>query len=110
LNTLSCVKYASSLHRILCKKSSPQCVDVVSIRKITSLEDDRLEGGVGSSRGGVDAIDCHNVRRGLSVGLVSVTVRYRMSFFTALVPQLQLWHLRWLVSVDSMGAPHSRVP
>jgi hypothetical protein len=50
----------------------PQCVEVVAIHKIASVEDDRLETDVHSVSSGVDAIDCHEVLPGPSVWLVPI--------------------------------------
>jgi hypothetical protein len=84
--------------------------DVVAIREIASVVDDRLETDVRSTSSGMDGIDRHEVFRGPSVGIVPILVRYRVSFSMALVPQLQLWHLHWLVTVQSMGDLHSQLP
>jgi hypothetical protein len=65
---------------------------------------------VRSASSGMDAIDRHEVLRGPSVGIVPIVMRYRVSFSMALVPQLQLWHLHRLVSVQSVGDLHSQVP
>jgi hypothetical protein len=54
---------------------------------MVSAEDDRLQTDVFSD--GVEAIGHHEVSRGLSVSVVP-TVRYHMSFSTALVPHLPL--------------------
>jgi hypothetical protein len=53
-------------------------------------------------------IDRHEVPRMPSVGTVQIPLRYRVSFSTALVPKMQLWHL--LVSVQSVGDLHSHLP
>jgi hypothetical protein len=65
---------------------------------------------VSSVSSGIDVIDGHVVLREPSVVTVSFPVRYGESFTTALVPQLQLWHLHWLVFPQSMGDLHSRLP
>jgi hypothetical protein len=79
---------------MLCKKRAhPQRVNVVAIRNIASVEDDGLETDVRSASSGMDAIDRHEVLRRPSVGIVPILVRYRVRISTALVPQLQLWHL-----------------
>jgi hypothetical protein len=41
--------------------------------------------------------------------MVQILVRYRVSFSTAVVPQLQLWHLQWLVSVQFVRDLHLQV-
>jgi TATA-binding protein-associated factor Taf7 len=53
-------------------RAHQQRVDVVAIRKIESVEDDRLETDVRSASGGLDAIDRHEVLRGPSVGTVRI--------------------------------------
>jgi hypothetical protein len=53
------------------------------ILKIAAVENDRLETAVCSSSA-TDAIDRHEVLRGLSVGRILILVRYRASFFTAI--------------------------
>jgi hypothetical protein len=98
LSTESCVK-----------RDHPQGVDV-AIRKIASVEDNRLETDTRSTSSGMDAIDHQEELRGPSAGIVPTLVRYRVSFSTALVPQLQLQHLHWLVSVQSVDDLHSQVP
>jgi hypothetical protein len=55
---------------------------------------------------GIGAIDRHEVLRGLFVGMALVLVRYRVSFSTAVIPQLLLWNIHWLVSVQSVGDLH----
>jgi hypothetical protein len=79
-----------------------QCVDAVVIRKIASAEDDRLGTNVRFASSDMDAIDREEVLRGPPVKIVPILIRYRVSFSTALVPQLQLCHLHWLVSVSNM--------
>jgi hypothetical protein len=57
---------------------------------------------------GMDAADRHEVLRGPSDGIVPV-VRYRVSYVTALVPQLQLRRLYdWCP--DSSWGVYSRIP
>jgi hypothetical protein len=90
--------------------ADPQRVDVVAIRISASVEDDPLETDLRSASSGMDATDRQEVLRGPSVGIVPILVQYRMSFSKALVPRLQLWHLHWLVSVQSVGDLHSQVP
>jgi hypothetical protein len=45
---------------------------------------------VRSARTGMDQTECHEVLRGATVETVSILMKYRVSFSTALVPQLQL--------------------
>jgi hypothetical protein len=58
----------------------------------------------------MDAVDRYEVLRGPSVGIVPILVRYRVSFSTVLISQLQLCLLHWLVSIQSMGDLHLQVP
>jgi hypothetical protein len=58
----------------------------------------------------MDEIDRHEVLRGPSVGIVPILVRYRVGFPTALIPQLKLWHLHRLVSVQTVDDQLSQVP
>jgi hypothetical protein len=51
----------------------------------------------------MDKIDRHEVLQGLFGGIVSIFVPYRLSYSTAVVPELKLWRLFWLVSVLSVG-------
>jgi hypothetical protein len=69
------------------KRAHPLCVDVV-VCKTASAKDDRLESNVRSASSGMDAINRHEVLRGPSVKIVPMPLRYRVSFSTALVPQL----------------------
>jgi hypothetical protein len=69
------------------KRSNPQRVDVVAIRKITCIQDNRLVTDVCSTSSGMDAINCYGVIRGALVATV-LLVQYCVSFSTALVPQL----------------------
>jgi hypothetical protein len=50
----------------------------------------------------VHDIDRHEVLRGHSVGIVQILVRY-----LAKLLRLQLWHLHWLESVQSVNSLHS---
>jgi hypothetical protein len=81
------------------RRPHSHCVDVVAFRKIAFVEEDRLETDVRSASIGMDAIDSHEVLRGYSFGIGRILV----CFSTALVPQLQLRHLHWLVSAQSVG-------
>lgn len=109
-NTLSGVTHVSPVHRIVRKKGHPQCFHGVAILRIPSLEDDHLEKHVCPASNGVDAVDHNEVLRGTSVEIILILLRYRLSFFTALVPQIIFSSLHWLVSVQSVGDPHLRVP
>jgi hypothetical protein len=55
--------------------------------------------GVSSASSDMDPIGLPEEIRGPSFGIVSTHVRYRMSYPTALVPQLQMWHLHWSGSI-----------
>jgi hypothetical protein len=89
------------IERILTRKTSfvpgtrahPQCVDGAAIRKIVSVQDDRLDKDVSSASSGMDATDHREVLRGSSLGTVPILLRDRLSFSAALIPCLQLWHL-----------------
>jgi hypothetical protein len=48
------------------------------------------------------------VYSGTSVGVHPVLVQYHMSLATLLFPQLQLWHLHWLVFIQFLGVVHSQ--
>jgi hypothetical protein len=50
----------------------------------------------------MDATD-PEVLRTPSLVIAQILVRYGVRFSTALVPQLQLWHLHWLISEQSVG-------
>jgi hypothetical protein len=93
----------------LCKKPHSLRVDV-AICKIACVEDESLETDVPSGSSCIDAVDRHEVLRGPSVRVVGILIRYRVSFSTALVQQLQLWHFHWLVSIQSMSDLRSQVP
>jgi hypothetical protein len=58
---------------------------------------------------GIDANNRHEVLLEPLVEIIPILVRYHFSFSTALVPQLQLWHIHRLVSVQSVGDLDSRV-
>jgi hypothetical protein len=70
------------------KRAHPQRVDV-AIRKIASVEDDRLETDVRSASSGMHAIGCHELLGVPSVGIVPILEQYGVSFSKALVPQIQ---------------------
>jgi hypothetical protein len=62
----------------------PQCVNV-EIRKIASVENDRLETYVRSPSSGMDAIGSHEVLLGLLVLIVPILMSYRVTFSTAAI-------------------------
>jgi hypothetical protein len=68
------------------------------IRKIISLQNDRQERDVRSANTAMAAINRHDILRGSSDMTVPILARYRV-----IAPQLQLWHLHWLVFVQSVG-------
>jgi hypothetical protein len=76
-----------------------QCIDV-AIRKIASVQDSHLETGVRSTNTGMDAVDS---LQGPLLGIIPVLVPCPMNFSVALIPQLQLWHLHWLVVSAVLG-------
>jgi hypothetical protein len=92
------------------KTAHAQCVDIVVIRKMVSVEDYHLETDVRFAGAGRDTADRQEVLRGLSVSIVPVVVRHRVSFYTAFVLKLKLCHIHWLVSVQFVGDLNSRVP
>jgi hypothetical protein len=51
----------------------------------------------------IHATEYHEVLEGSLAGTVLILIWYCVSFSKALIPQLQLWHLHWLVSVQPMG-------
>jgi hypothetical protein len=56
-----------------------------------------------------NAVDPREMPHRLSVAIAPFVMGYRASFFTALVPQLQLWDLHWLMFVKPVGDLLSRV-
>jgi hypothetical protein len=67
------------------------------------IEDDSLERDVRSTKSGLDQISCRELLRRPSFGTFVLLVRHRVCFSTAVVPQLQLWHLYWLMSTQRVG-------
>jgi hypothetical protein len=109
LNTPSRLKYASSIHRTLCKKSLPTVCWCHSYSQNCIVEDDFLETDVRSTGSDVDATEGHEVLRRPSVGIVPILIQYRVTLSMTFVPQLPLWHLHLFVCVQSMGDLHSCV-
>jgi len=72
-------------------------------RRENNVEDNRTETYAQSASRGMDAIERQEAIKEPSIGIVPVLLRYRVGFSTALVPQLQLWHLYWLVSLQAVG-------
>jgi hypothetical protein len=62
------------------------------------LEKDRLGKELRSSTSGIDSIDGEEVVRGPSVLTVPLVAQKRIRFYTALVPQRQLWHHLWVIT------------
>lgn len=56
--------------------------------------------------GDMDPIYRQGIIRGPSAGVAPVAMRYRVCFSTAFVPQLQLWQLCWLLSLQSLVELH----
>jgi hypothetical protein len=56
----------------------------------------------------MDQTECHEVLRRASVETISILVQYRVHFSTALVPQLQLWHLHCTHSYTSVRTACTR--
>jgi hypothetical protein len=46
---------------------------------------------------------CKAVLRGILLEALLILMRYRVNFFTGVVPQLQFWHIHWLVFIESVG-------
>jgi hypothetical protein len=95
------LKHASSVYTVLHKRNKLQRVVSIYVHQIPSVEDDRLESGVRSLSSGV--------LRGFSIGTIPVLVWYLVRFSMALLPYLQLWHLRGLVFIVSVSDLHSCV-
>jgi hypothetical protein len=98
------------LREFYVKRTPRQRVNIAAIRKTSCVEDDGPEADMPFVSNGMDATDHHEVLRAPTVGIIPIFLRYRVCFSTALVPQLQLWQLHWLVSAQSVGDLHSRVP
>jgi hypothetical protein len=103
LTTFSRVHHASSVHTMLCKGGYPPFVNVVGILVHAALANDRLGKDGRCASSGVAVVGRKDVIRRSSVGIVPILVRYH----AVLVPQLQLWHLLWLMSVQSVDDQHS---
>jgi len=71
--------------------------------------DDRLEVDVPSASSGRDTIYKHGVFRGPLFGVVPTLLRNLVSFFIVLVTQLQLCHILWLDSLQSMDELHLQI-
>jgi hypothetical protein len=67
LKMLSCVKYVRPSTEIYAKRRHAQCVAVIVISKISSIDDGRLETDVVSASSGLDAVDHNEVLRGPSL-------------------------------------------
>jgi len=75
------------------------------------VEEDRLKTYVNFTNvTNVNQIDCQEILRELSAGTVPAIVLHHLTFFTPVVPQLQLWHFYWLVSVQTVSDLHSQIP
>lgn len=75
---------------------------LVVTRKI-SVESDRLEIDVPSTRSGMDPNVRQKVLPGRSVVVDPILSRYSVQFYTAVVPKQQLWRLHWPLSVQIVG-------
>jgi hypothetical protein len=53
---------------------------------------------------------CKAVLWGVFVKAFLILMRYRVNFFTGVIPQLQFWHILWLVFIQSVGKLHWQVP
>jgi hypothetical protein len=71
------------------------CADAAATRRITYIHTymTSVRKHVRSARPVMDQTECHEVLRRASVATVSILEQYRVSFYAALAPQLQLWHL-----------------
>jgi hypothetical protein len=74
---------------------------MAAIRKISTVETNRLETDVRSARSGMDAVNRHEE---------PIRVRYHVSFFTTFVLRLEVWHPDSLVTVQSLGNLYSLAP
>jgi hypothetical protein len=74
----------------------------------TGIEDNHLETCVHSASSGMDPADHLEVLQGSSIGM-SVFVQFCVTLPTLLIPQLQLWHLHLLVSVQSVDGLYSQM-
>jgi hypothetical protein len=72
------------------KRTNPLCVAGVAIRKIASMEDDRLVTEVSFASIGMYTFLRHEIRRGPLVERVQILFSYCTCFSTALIQQLQL--------------------
>jgi len=52
---------------------------------------------------------CKAVLRGILVEAFLILMRYRVNFLTDVIPQLQFWHILWLVFIQSVGKVHWQV-
>jgi hypothetical protein len=120
---------AKNPHWFLVKKKKPKIYSIhvlthliveiyipVKWRKISinyhknGLEEDRLGREVLSATSGKDSIDGQEVVRGPSVLTVPCLLRNRVSLYTALVPQRQIWHFQlWVVSVQFVSDFHEQL-
>ena len=58
---------------------------------------------VRSARSGMGTVYLQGLLGGPSVSIIEIILRYRVIFYTTVVfPQLQLWHLYWLLSVGDL--------
>jgi len=90
------------------KGAHRQCADAAAIRRITYIHTLQASGNVRSARAVMDQTECHEVLRRASVETISILVQYRVHFSTALVPQLQLWHLHCTHSYTSVRSACTR--
>jgi hypothetical protein len=76
------------------KRAYQLCVDVLAIRRLVFIEDDRLDIDVSSASRGMDTVDGHEVLRGLSDGIGPFLLWYRVSFSTAAIMTFSLVGVR----------------
>jgi len=72
-------------------RSYLQRVHVTAVCKILSTEDECLRKYLRSASCGSDKTHCHEAFRGQLVGTASIFAPHRVSFSTAVVPELKLW-------------------
>jgi len=108
LNTPSHMNMLCMAMNFQVQGTHPYCVDAVVICKHTSLEDS-LEKALRSIYYSMDAVRHCKILRGLLFGTIPILMRYHMSFSTALLSRLQLWHYYWLVSIQSLSNLNSQV-
>ena len=70
------------------------------MKREIGAESGRLEIDVHPASSFIDQGDFQTINRQLSIVTVPSDVQYLAKLSTALIPQLQFWHLCWLASVQ----------